>query len=67
VQVDNLTDDTAAIKSALTLHGGAFNLRQQDVRQLRGEVRGLTIGSKPTSQPFPSLLLREACRLWPPE
>jgi hypothetical protein len=36
VQVDNLTDDTAAIKSAPTMHEGAFNLPQHDVWQLRG-------------------------------
>jgi hypothetical protein len=41
MQVDSLTGDTAAIKSALTMHGGAFNLPQQDVWQHSGEVSGI--------------------------
>jgi hypothetical protein len=64
MQIDNRAGDTAAIKSALTIHRRAFNLPQQDVWQLRGEWAGLVGGSIDSKL---SPLLREARRLRPPE
>jgi hypothetical protein len=63
MQIDNRAGDTAAIKSALTIRGRAFNLPQQDVWRLRGGLTGGSIGSKLTL----SLLLREARWLRPQE
>jgi chromosome segregation ATPase len=42
-RVDNLAGDTAAIKSALAMHGRALDVLQQDVRQLRGEVSEINV------------------------
>jgi chromosome segregation ATPase len=38
VRVDQLGGDMASVKAALTMHGRALDLLQQDVRQLRSEV-----------------------------
>jgi hypothetical protein len=39
-RVDHLVGDMAGVKATLVMHGRALDVLQQDVRQLRGELRG---------------------------
>jgi len=73
MRLDRLMGDMAAVKAALATHSRALDALQQDVRQLRGEVRELRAGRDEinrkldaiiaSSDKFPVIIIPDNIRL----